>query len=455
MSRIRFEWDLESHRIDRSDGEEPGAKRMRRRNALRLLVLVILLLAALSISVIFIRQRLIDVENYYAQLLQDTVKSEVAALRVGDRDTFLAIQDVGNEAWLQMQSAVFGGYADLKAAGKIELTGSILEVEIADDRARVVVQENISDAPYARLWFYRRSERGWRHVPPDYSFWGEQRQQQADGLSVVYRRVDERLASQLAQEVSDWLKRGCGLLDCGDLPALTVEIVTDSAEAVAWRNEGAMQLRLRSPYLDIARADLPFDGNLRIRVGQLLAERLVNAHTDFRPVLYPADSYYLRQSAIAWLTEYMTRLERDSGLVGSLALNYGADKIPLLLSALSSNGDLSIIQQVTSTNISQANLDWREFIEWRLLVESELLAAGAQDQWLMLYDTADEAVRLLAYERYRRREPVGRYRVLDQLIWTRDDGSPQLRVTALAADGRDDEEIIIFNLVNGVWKRAN
>lgn len=456
MSRIRFEWDLESQRIDRSDAEEAGEKRMRRRKALRLLLLVILLLAALSIGAIFIRQRLIDAENMQAQLLQDTVKAEVAALRIGDRSTFLQIQQVGDEAWLHRQSAVFQQYADLKSAGKIDLTGSILDVDIVDDRARIAVQENINDLPYSRLWFYQLSDAGWQHAPPDYAFWGEQRLYETDGVRVAYREVDERLASQLAGEVAEWLERGCGLLACGALPELAIEIVTDSGEAVAWQDERAMRLRVRSPYLDIARADLPFDGNLRVRTGQLLAERLVNAHTSYRRVAYPADGYYLRESAIAWLTEYMTRLERDSGLAGSLAANYGADKIPLLLSALGDNSDLSIVRQVTSASIEQANLDWRDFIEWRLQTESELLAARMQDQWLALYDTGDEAVRLLAYERYGRNDPVERYHVLDQLIWAGDGGSPQLRVTVVAADGEGgDPQTIVFNLVNDVWKRAN
>ena len=39
MSKIRFEWNIESQHIDRSDGEDPLAKRRRRRNVLRLLLL--------------------------------------------------------------------------------------------------------------------------------------------------------------------------------------------------------------------------------------------------------------------------------------------------------------------------------------------------------------------------------------------------------------------------------
>ena len=456
MSRIRFEWNIESRKIDRSDGEDQKAKRRRRRNLLRLLLLVGLFLAAMSLGALVIRQRLIDVRNQVAQLLQDTVKAEVAALRIGDRHTFLKIQGGVDDTWVQRQSILFQQYSDMKAAGQIELTGSILDVFIEDERARVLVQENINGRPYGRLWFYRRSGQGWQHVPPDYAFWGEKRQYDADGVQVSYRDVDKKLAEQLADAVAGWIGQGCGLLDCGSLPNLAVDIVTDGSEAVVWSNERTMHLVVRSPHLDIARADLPFDGNLRLRVGQLLAERMVNAHTDYRVVAYPHDSYFLRGAAVAWLAEYMTRIESDSKLIRSLADNFGADKVPLLLSQLSATSDMSSIRRVDSATIELANLDWSDFVEWRLRTETELVAAGAQDQWLSLYDTADDSVRLLAYERYNSKEFGTSFRVIDQVVWRDVAGSLQLRVTVeVETDGQRQEQIVVFNLVNDVWKRAN
>ncbi len=455
MSRIRFEWNIESEKIDRSDSEDRQAKQRRRRNLLRLQILVGLFLLALSLGALIVRQRLIDVRNEVAQLLQDTVKAEVAAIRIGDRQTFRQIQASEDQAWLQAQNALFQQYGDMKTSGRIELTGDILDVFVEDERARVLVQENIDGLPYSRLWFYHRDSRGWRHTAPDLALWGEQRQLQADGVLVKYRAVDERLAAQLAEAAAGWIRRGCDLLDCGNLPDLTAHIVIDTDEAVEWADERAFQLRLRSPYLGIARADLPLDGALRLGVGGLLAERIVQAHAPNLQATYPYDSYFLRSAAVAWLREYMTQIAGDSALIRSLTEHYGVDKAPLLLSALTNTGDMSSILQVDST-IEVHTLDWRDFIAWRLRAETELLAAGAQDLWLALYDTGDESVRLLAYERYSRNQRGIQYRVLNTALRLKDDGAPQLLATVdVSYAGQREEQTILFNLARDVWKRAS
>ena len=107
MSKIRFEWSIESQQIDRVDGEDPLAKRRRRRNLLRFLLLLALLLAMFALGALLVRQRLIDVENQFAQLLQDTVKAEVAALRIGDINSWLASQAADDESWIARQRAAF------------------------------------------------------------------------------------------------------------------------------------------------------------------------------------------------------------------------------------------------------------------------------------------------------------------------------------------------------------
>lgn len=456
MSRIRFEWNIETRKIDRSDAEDPKAKRRRRRKIIGLLLLIFLLLAAIALGALLLRHRLLDIENQFAQLLQDTVKAEVAALRIGDVNAFLNVQNAESVDWLNRQRIMFQQYSDLKTSGSIELTGSILAVEIEGEFARVLVQENITDLPYARLWFYRRIADGWQHVAPDYSFWGEGKTYSRTGVVVNYRAVDDKLARQLGDLLTDWIRQGCEILDCGNMPTLTIDIVTDATESATWADESSMHMDVRSPYIDIARADTPFDGGLRLRVSNLLAERLVNAHTEYLAPVFPHDAIYLWRAAIAWLTEQFTRFDSGGVLMRSLAENFGNDKIAQVLSLLTETSDMSLVQHVSDRPLAEANLDWRDFIEWRLETEADLIAARAQNEWLSLYDTSDEGVRTVAYERFNFNAPAQAQIVIDQLIWTRPDGSPQLRLTVQPGeDEQADEEIILFNLVNDVWKRAS
>jgi len=454
MSRIRFEWDIESQRIDRSDGEDPLAKRQRRRNIARLLLILALLVALIALGALMVRQRLIDVENQFAQLLQDTVKAEVAALRIGDINSWLASQAAEPESWIGQQRAAFQQYSDLKAAGAIELTGGILAVTIEDKRARVLVQENINNLPYGRLWFYLRTDSGWLHTAPDHSFWGEARQYHGAGVRVAYSAVDQQFATDLGAALEDWLGRACAVFNCGELPLLAAEVTPDSESAAGWRDERNLRLEIRSPYLQLARADAPFDGAYQELISQLVAERIVNAHTNYRVAAYP-DSFFLREAATDWLAAWLIGAERDDSLLGSLASNFGVEAVARLLANLSATDSMAVLQHVIPHPLAQADLDWRDFIAWRLELESALIAARAEEAWLRLYDTSDDSVRRAAYARFNRNEPAPAYKVVDQYLWTSEAGNPQLRASVEVPDASQQEAFISLNLVNGVWKRTN
>lgn len=456
MSRIRLEWDVESQRIDGSSSESAAEKRRRRRAALALLALVLLFAAIIVLGLLFLRQRLLEIERQFAQLLQDTVKAEVAAIRIGDLNSFLNMQDAEDANWLAGQRALFQQYGVLKSAGDIGLPGNILDVTIDRDRARALVQENIQDLPYVRLWFYRRSKEGWRHVAQDPSFWGERQMLESTALVVRYRDVDALFARQAHDALSAWIEKGCEILDCAGLPSLSVDIAAEAEHEAAWLDQAKMRLLIRSPYHDIARADFPFDGWRQLLVSKLLAERLVDARAGYFTASPFHDIHFLRASAIAWLGETFTRLDGGATLMRSLAVNYGADKIAQLLSALTDTGDLSLVEQVINQSPGEADLDWRDFVQWRLNVDAQLMTARRQDEWLNLYDTADESARLIAYERFRLNAPPTEYQVVAASVSLSADGKTRLRATVRAAGNAGaSDEIILFNLVNGVWKRAN
>lgn len=125
MSRIRLEWNVESQKIDKSDSEDPQAKRARRRSVMRLIILVAMVLLVLIAAVLMVRQRLYDVQRQLEQLLRDTVSAETAALRIGDINTFLAIQHGADPSWRQQQQETFRHYGELMARHDVNLTGTI------------------------------------------------------------------------------------------------------------------------------------------------------------------------------------------------------------------------------------------------------------------------------------------------------------------------------------------
>lgn len=451
MSRIRLEWDVESQQISNADSEDPQIKRARRRRSL-LLLLIGLLLGAIAAAALLLRQRVIDVDNEIEALLHDTVRAEVAALRIGDLAAYLRIQRSASGEWIQQQQAVYEQYSRLKASQDLVLTANILDSAIDGQRGRVLVEEIRQGTAYAQVWFYWRYADGWHHVPPDYTFWGDQQHIESPALRVQYRSIDERFAQQLQAEFSAWLASGCAVLNCAALPQLQIEITPAAAQPAAWLD--ASRLQVQSPYVQIAHSTQPFDSARQAALAQLLAEGLLAAHTGGLTVRFPHDAVHLWQSTAAWLSARFVGAENSSpvqALVQSLAAGYGDDAVSRLVDLFTPTADMSILQQAVPLPIVQANLDWRAFIAWRLNTEAQLIASRAESDFLALYDSADPAVRDLAAARYDAGAPSAPQQVIAQHLPS---GTAQLEA-AVITSASAAEQTVRFNLVDGVWKRAS
>ena len=123
---------------------------------------------------------------------------------------------------------------------------------------------------------------------------------------------------------------------------------------------------------------------------------------------------------------------------------------------MTATSDISLLQEVINQPFESADLDWRDFVEWRLALEQSLIRGGRENEWLKLYDTSLESARLAAYDRFNAGGQEQIYRVIDLLLWSNPAGAPQLRATVqVSGNGGVVDEIVLFNLVNGVWKRAS
>jgi len=456
MSRIRLEWNVESQKIDKSDSEDPIAKRARRRRTLRLIMLIGVVLAVLSFGVLVVRQRLLDVQSQLEQLLRETVRAETAALRIGDINTFLAAQDSASEAWRQRQQSVFREYSELKARHDVDLTGAIVDLEIDGQRGRVVVEEIINGVRYAQVWFYRNLGDKWYHISPDFSFWGEERTLETNVMSIRYFALDERFAQALSEAVGGWSRRGCQILRCDSSPKLAIVIVRDSAQPVSKATDGTATLQILSPSSGRMSLDSPFDQSAQGLVAEALADHLISRRTDGLQVVFPHDAVYLRLSVASYLVKEFLGAEGKDSLLDSLASLYGEEKVAKLLDHLAPAASMAILKGIIDQPLDEAPLNWRDFVKWRLNTEADLIESGAESDMLNLYDTGDEEIWQIAYQRYQTRTILRPRAVLDQVIKRAPNGSPQLRVTVIADGGANDEErVVLFNLVDGVWKRAN
>lgn len=449
---IRLDWEIETERERlKPAGEDPESIRQRRRVVLRffLFVFVVMLLIGALIGALALRLR--QVEWEIEQLLRDTVAAEVTALRLGDRAAFLALQRSASDEWLQRQTAAFGRYQQAKQTQDVNLTGRILDLTIDGMRARVQIEEIIDGAPYARTWFYWRYEDGWRHVPPDFTFWGGVERLEAQRASVVYRAYDEPVARAVLSRIDDWMALGCAATGCQPLAALTIDIVPDEALPIGWSSTDPDVLQIPSPFARVARTDMLFDAAAQLEVANLLAERLVHDALADREPVYPADAYYLRQAVISWLVGRFVGLETNSFLIASLAGNYGEPAVRRLLSLMQPDSSMAVLAEVAGvSSLDQTGLDWRDLLTWRLALEQDALANRDQNAFFALYAIDDEAIARLAGVRYAA-GVQGQAPVVVSVLLDHTGDAPVLRT--LAQSGQDPAQPIDFRLSGGVWKR--
>jgi len=448
---IRLDWEIEAEQEhhQQSGGEDPETRRRRRRARTRFFIVLFIMLAIIGGVVGAVVLRLRQVEADIEQVVSDSATAEVAALRVGDRESFLAMQRSATNEWIQEQDATFAHYQSLKQTTDVNLSGHIISVQVDGSRARVQLEEIIGGVPYGRVWFYWRYDDGWRHVPPDYTFWGDAATAQADNVVVKYDVVDEAVGQAIAPRVSDWLKTGCAALGCTDTPHLTVEIVPDPTQEIAWSTTDAATVGIPSPYITSARLDQPFDANMQMKVATLLAERMVG---DFNPT-YPTDAYYLKQALVSWLVKRFAEVETNSFLISSLASTYGDPAVGQLLTALQPDSGINVLSQITGKPLDATSFDWRDFLTWRLTVENELITRQDQTDFLELYDPS---MRDQAISRYNAGGSTDQYTVVST-IPEQDNGTVQLKAVVQVGDGNGttQQEDVIFRLVDGVWKRAS
>ncbi len=455
---IKVDWEIEAEQTHiQRGGEDPEAARRRRLARVRILLFLLVVLGLVVAVAAFIALRLQTVDTEIEQSLRNTVDAEVTALRLGDLNAFLTAQRSASADWIQQQTQFFYQIQDLKTTQNIQLSGDIRSVDVDKTRARVAVQEILNSEPFTRQWFYWRYEDGWRHVPPDYTFWGESVTEARDTITVRAYGVDAALAKAVADSGAVWLQTACTILACTAPPAVEVDITPDPALQTGWAAPDSWLLQVASPSVTAARSDQPFDLSLQMAVANALADRLIAASTGTLPPIYPADAYYLRQALVSWLVGRFVQINTNAFIINSLATNYGDAAVGRLAASLLPDSSIALLTNITGVGaLYQANLDWRDFLTWRLVTENDLIRKADEGNFLNLYDTRDEAVRTVAYQRFSQPPTEQRVVVVSAQVEAGADGQPLLRATAEVGEGNSTAQIeVYFTLVDGVWKRAN
>ena len=451
---IRLDWEIENEPVAQGAGENAEfgrQRRVRRRRTLLAMVAVGLLVAGI-VGGIMARLRYVDSE--IERQLRDTVAAEMAALRIGDIAGYLTIQRSESDAWMLGQTDLYWQYQELKRQYPVDLTGTILDLEIDETRGRVLVEEVINAQRFQQMWFYWRYEDGWRHVPRDVTFWGEPEMAAGTGFSVEYGAADTRLVEALLPGLERLWGEGCIWLGCtSGLPELIVRVIPDPFVGVSWSPDETNTLWVASPLVSRAPVDEPLPAETRREVGVLLAERILQHARAGITAVPGTDAAFVEGALEDWL---VGRYLGDGGVLGSsfvesLVQAYG-DRIPsLLVAGFGAEAAISDLALIFATPLDALQVDWREFFQWRLALEPYWLAQGNWQAVLALYDdlAQNEAQRLVNTPGAAS-QPV--LTVMRVVTGAGSDGAPRAWAVVQYPDG--SEGPIAFRMVEGVWRRS-
>jgi hypothetical protein len=448
---IRLDWKVESERVQ-NQGEDPNTRRRRRLARARFFLVVGFLGALLFGGGALVVLRLSAVDDQIKQNLADTVLVETTALRIGDYLGYMELQRSASPNWLQIQGQRFTYYQNLKAANNVVLDGEVLDLAIDGPRGRVLLAETINGIAHQTVWFYWRYNDGWRHVPPDYTFWGLPAQKVSGQVTIQYNALDSGLATALAENVDRWWRTACEALACGETPPLLIEIVAEPSTQVAWRGDtlvvpsplAAEERVVIAPALSNALAD---------EVARQMASATVSKLTGGYQAPTASDAAWLQQGITYWLAAQLTGRGDPNSLafVQGIRTVYGVEGLRRILQALTVEPDVRALASALGDRVEALNLDWRVFFQWRLDVEKTLLSQGDQNAVINLWDAQNPNA--TTYLAARLANPIAPTpQVQSVTIVPGPDAVPQALVSAVL-EGLPIT--ITFRLVDGSWRRAS
>lgn len=407
---IQLDWQIEAEHTEQRDTEDPESRRRRRRQR-RQLLLAILFVAMVICGVVgFLLWRVNQLEQRVEDDLRAAVDAELAAIRIGNQSAFMNIQRSASEPWLDSQRALFVEYQTLKQAQRLSPDSEIVDVAIDEQRGRVVLHEQIDGITYRQVWFYWNYEplegeeeiSGWRHVPQDWTFWGDEQTLEGEGYQLTYYELDAPHAQAIANRLDSWWQQACTWVAC-PTPPDTLEIIIDPQAGIryTWEPQTGWKLRVLSP-LVTGRVPINTDTptGFEFDTARAITERLIDHATSgrlqyiFENALIAFDTTWVKYELRDWIAGQMTG--QPSPFINSLVALYGDGVVPALVQQVSDGGQIDSLAPMVNPQIASfADLDdatlnqieWRPFFEWRLGLERERLRSGDFDNYFALYES--------------------------------------------------------------------
>ena len=384
---IKLDWEVESEGGWNEIGEDEAARlaRLRQARRARTTLGVILVLALLIGGGVGIK--LYTADQQLRADLRATVGTETSAIRIGDSDAYLAIQEsVGS--WRQMQADRFNAYQAEKA--HIQTDGQIVSLDVDGGKGRAVVREMVDGKAYNVVWFYQHEDDGWKHVPPEVAYWGYARELDSPHYAISYWDEDADFVRRLQERLETWWDNACRLTGCHDGSAsapgqMKIRIEPDPLLQIGWAGYDPNTLRVPSPLLGRVPADGSIDPALDRQLAGYVAQQWERQVLGDPPADH-SDLAWAHDEFRRWLVAAFSTGAPPAPLFGPLGDQAGGQALLALIERVKQGQDVpQAIQDVTGKSAADLQVDWGLYLTYRLRAETAMVANNHLQEAVLLY----------------------------------------------------------------------
>ncbi len=395
---VKFDWEVKSQfSLQKIHPDASSSSDLSTRQRMAPLLMLLAIISIVGGVIGFASYRLAQIQQTIQNHLHESVKAEVSFLRLGDRTQFLAVQRSASPSWLETQSILFDEYQYLKTQQRLNLDAEIVSTVIDGNRARVQVLEQIEGQPYLQTWFYWNYQDGWRHVPADYTFWGEPKTQAGDYITMNYAMLDQTIALSLFDNLERGMAQVCVWITCDPFAVL---LVSREGLSVNWSATVPNQLEVSSPYVGRVALRQPLPETLMDELTLQLAKALAQANGASLQVDDWSDRAFIETQLVAYIQSYLLSREPVDNLFVDLKTHFESPKVQDVLQASSQSTFIPLLQELLAQpTLHDMPLTWEPYANWLLRKEYAYWDIEDEQGFYSIY-VNDSLSQLIAMTRY-------------------------------------------------------
>ena len=362
---VEFNWQIESE--DDWKAPSPLPEQQKPLPWPLLISSLLLLVIGGGIAAGLIWQRSREGEARLKYELRTVANLEAQALRSGDRQTFLSLQDEDDAVWYLDQKE-----RHLPEPGQQASLAVLKAGLISESRAWAKVAWGREEDVYQRVQFYRQAEGQWQRTGVQPEYFGAERNTKTAHFFLKYTTRDEPTVNWMIEQLETWYDAACADLGCDDTRRINILLAPNEGKGNAFRLPDGFIVN--SPQLRGVREDgapLPEE---REEIARILLYTLISQQAgDLKSWRQP----YLLPQFVNWELKRLGLMEKEgvpTPLLDAVMASRGLEGVQKLLSLMGeTESESEALNLALGMTVEDLDVTVSQYLSAILFLERQML----------------------------------------------------------------------------------